>query len=134
MNDTSNQPEVSPNPEKSTIAVLFDQHAPRLYNFAVRLSHEPKVADQIVGEAFAQLLGELSTGKGPSPDPRISLYRTRIPSPPATLRAQLPFVQPLRNRSQAYLLSPGRQVSTETRGSSNRQYILDGVLLTVNHS
>jgi len=86
MNDTNAQPEEPQKHDKDAFDAIFEQHAPRLYTFALRLCHEPTIADQIVGEAFAQLLGEFSTGKGHSPDPRLSFYRTAYNSCVAYLR------------------------------------------------
>jgi RNA polymerase sigma-70 factor (ECF subfamily) len=54
---------------------IFDQYAPSLFRYAMRLCHDQAEADQIVGDVFAQLLEQLSAGKGPRTNLRSYLYQ-----------------------------------------------------------
>ena len=54
---------------------IFDQYATALFRYAVRLCHDPAEADQIVGDVFAQLMEQLSIGKGPRTNLRSYLYQ-----------------------------------------------------------
>jgi RNA polymerase sigma-70 factor (ECF subfamily) len=55
---------------------IFDLYSSALYNYALRLCNDPLDADQIVGDVFAKLLEQLSTGNGPSTNLRSYLYET----------------------------------------------------------
>lgn len=55
---------------------IFDRYASALYNYALRLGHDPIMADHIVGDVFANLLEQLSAGKGPKTNLRSYLYQT----------------------------------------------------------
>jgi RNA polymerase sigma-70 factor (ECF subfamily) len=61
--------------DEDTLTAIFDQFAPVIYRYALRLCHDPALADNIVGDAFAQLLEQFATGKGPRSDPRLYLYQ-----------------------------------------------------------
>ena len=54
---------------QEALAKIFDIYASALYNYALRLGHDPVMADQIVGDAFSQLLEHFSSGKGPKNEP-----------------------------------------------------------------
>ncbi len=54
---------------------IFDLYANSLFKYAVRLCHDTAEADQIVGDVFAQLLEQLSAGKGPRTNLRSYLYQ-----------------------------------------------------------
>jgi RNA polymerase sigma-70 factor (ECF subfamily) len=53
---------------------IFDQYAPALYKYALRLCGDAVMADHIVGDVFAKLLENLSAGMGPSTNLRSYLY------------------------------------------------------------
>ncbi|MGE5073835.1 MAG: RNA polymerase sigma factor [Anaerolineae bacterium] len=61
------------NPE--ALGQIFDTYAPALFRYAVRLCHDPAEADRIVGDVFAQLLDQLSSGRGPRTNLRSYLYQ-----------------------------------------------------------
>src|SRR5215212_4922785 len=46
------------------LAKIFDLYAPAIYNYAFRLCRDPIASDQIVGDVFAKLSEDLSTGRG----------------------------------------------------------------------
>ena len=54
---------------------IFDLYSPPLYNYALRLYRDPLVADHIVGDVFAKLLDQLSSGRGPRNNLRSYLYQ-----------------------------------------------------------
>lgn len=62
--------------DKEALMQIFDQYSSPLYNYALRLCNDPVEADQIVGDVFAKLLEQLSTGNGPSTNLRSYLYET----------------------------------------------------------
>ncbi len=53
---------------------VFVLHAPALYKYAYRLSHNSVVADQIVGDVFTKLLEHVSSGRGPAFNMRPYLF------------------------------------------------------------
>jgi RNA polymerase sigma-70 factor (ECF subfamily) len=78
MKNTNAQPKGNGNRhlDEKDLTAIFDQFAPAIYKYALRLCHDPDVADHIVGDAFAQLLEQFVIGKGPRPEPRSYLYQT----------------------------------------------------------
>src|SRR5512142_1995332 len=60
---------------EEALAQIFDNYAPALFRYAVRLCHDPAEADRIVGDVFAQLLEHLSDGRGPRSNLRSYLYQ-----------------------------------------------------------
>ena len=60
---------------KEALAKIFDLYASALYNYALRLGHDPILADHIVGDVFAKLLEQLLSGKGPKTNLRSYLYQ-----------------------------------------------------------
>ncbi len=54
---------------------IFDLYAPTLFRYAMRLCHDTAEADRIVGDVFAQLLEQLSSGRGPKTNLRSYLYQ-----------------------------------------------------------
>jgi len=60
---------------QEVLAAVFDQYAPALYRYAVRLCRDPIEADQIVGDVFARLLEQLTKGEGPRSNLRAYLYQ-----------------------------------------------------------
>jgi RNA polymerase sigma-70 factor (ECF subfamily) len=59
----------------AALATIFDQYAPLLYKYSLRLCGDPAEADDVVGEVFAQLLNHLSHGNGPRDNLRSYLYQ-----------------------------------------------------------
>lgn len=89
--------------DEDTLIAIFDQFSPTVYKYALRLCHDPSVADNIVGDAFAQLLGQFATGIGPRSDPRLYLYQTAYSSIVKYLRDSPP------NRSAEPVVSAADQ-------------------------
>lgn len=61
---------------RDALEKIFDGYASALYNYALRLGHDPIMADHIVGDVFANLLEQLSVGRGPKTNLRSYLYQT----------------------------------------------------------
>jgi RNA polymerase sigma-70 factor, ECF subfamily len=62
--------------DEDALVKIFDLYAPALYNYALRLSGEPVVADHVVGDVFVKLLEQFSSGNGPATNLRSYLYQT----------------------------------------------------------
>jgi len=62
--------------DKEALVKIFDLYSPALYKYALRLCGDPMMADHIVGDVFAKLLDQLSSGNGPSSNLRSYLYET----------------------------------------------------------
>ena len=60
--------------DKQALVRTFDLYSPALYNYALRLSGDPVLADHIVGDVFASLLEQLAAGKGPECNLRSYLF------------------------------------------------------------
>jgi RNA polymerase sigma-70 factor (ECF subfamily) len=61
---------------EDALVMIFDRYASALYKYAFRLCGDPVTADQIVGDVFAKLLDQLSSGNGPTTHLRSYLYET----------------------------------------------------------
>ena len=61
--------------DQVALSQIFDQYAPLLYSYVLRLCRDPELADQIVGDVFSKLLDKLSDGKGPQSNLRSYLYQ-----------------------------------------------------------
>ena len=62
--------------DKEALVKIFDLYSPALYKYALRLCGDPMMADHIVGDVFAKLLDQLSSGNGPRSNLRPYLYET----------------------------------------------------------
>lgn len=62
--------------DEEALTSIFDQFAPAIYKYTLRLCHDPIVADNIVGDVFSQLLEQFAAGKGPRTNLRSYLYQT----------------------------------------------------------
>lgn len=62
--------------DQDALIKIFDRYASALYNYAFHLCGDPVTADQIVGDVFAKLLDQLSSGNGPTANLRSYLYET----------------------------------------------------------
>jgi len=62
--------------DKQALVEIFDLYSSALYNYALRLCNDPLKADHIVGDVFAKLLDQCSTGNGPTTNLRSYLYET----------------------------------------------------------
>jgi RNA polymerase sigma-70 factor, ECF subfamily len=54
---------------------IFDEYAPALYKYLLRLGVGSQEADQAVGDVFARLLDKLAEGKGPRTNLRAYLFQ-----------------------------------------------------------
>jgi RNA polymerase sigma-70 factor, ECF subfamily len=61
--------------DKDALVDVFDNYAPLLYKYALRLCGNATEADDIVGDVFAELLKHLKAGKGPQNNLRSYLYQ-----------------------------------------------------------
>jgi RNA polymerase sigma-70 factor (ECF subfamily) len=62
--------------DEEALTSIFDEFAPAIYKYTLRLCHDPIIADNIVGDVFAQLLEQFAAGKGPRTNLRSYLYQT----------------------------------------------------------
>lgn len=62
--------------DKNALVEIFNLYSSALYKYALRLCGDPVLADQIVGDVFAKLLDQLSSGNGPTANLRSYLYET----------------------------------------------------------
>jgi RNA polymerase sigma-70 factor (ECF subfamily) len=60
--------------DQGALIRIFDLYATPLYNYAMRLCGDRLLADQIVGDVFAKLLDQFSSGRGPTTNLRSYLY------------------------------------------------------------
>lgn len=60
--------------DRQALVRIFDLYSPALFNYALRLSGDPVLADHIVGDVFASLLERLAAGKGPDSNLRSYLF------------------------------------------------------------
>lgn len=61
--------------DQDALAAIFDEYAPALYKYSLRLGTNPQEADQIVGDVFARLLEKIAEGKGPRTNLRSYLFQ-----------------------------------------------------------
>ena len=62
--------------DEEALTAIFDEFAPAIYKYALRLCRDPIEADNIVGDVFSQLLEQFAGGKGPRTNLRSYLYQT----------------------------------------------------------
>lgn len=61
--------------DQDELATIFDEYAPAIYKYLLRLGLQPQEADQIVGDVFVRLLDKNSEGKGPHSNLRSYLFQ-----------------------------------------------------------
>lgn len=61
--------------DRDALVRIFDQYAPAIYRYTLRLCHDPLESDNIVGEVFSAFLDQLAVGKDPSTSLRAYLYQ-----------------------------------------------------------
>jgi RNA polymerase sigma factor (sigma-70 family) len=61
--------------DEDALNAIFDKFAPALYRYSLRLCHDPTVAENIVGDVFAQLIEQFATDTGPTKNLRNYLYK-----------------------------------------------------------
>ncbi len=75
MSQESDLLEAARKGEGDALGQIFDLYAATLFRYAMRLCHDTAEADRIVGDVFAQLLEQLSSGRGPKTNLRSYLYQ-----------------------------------------------------------
>lgn len=75
MVDDSAMLEAARKLDRTALAAIFEQYAPVLYKYALRLTGDPAEADDVVGDVFSQLIDHFSRGKGPRDNLRAYLYQ-----------------------------------------------------------
>lgn len=78
MDTESTLLEAAKNMDQDALIKIFDLYSSSLFNYAMRLCGNPVTADHIVGDVFAKLLEQLSTGKGPTSNLRAYLYQAAL--------------------------------------------------------
>jgi len=81
---------VGKNLDEEILIAIFEEFAPALYKYALRLCRDPGVGDRIVGDAFAQLVEGFATGKAAGFNPRLYLYQAAYRSILKSLRDSQP--------------------------------------------
>lgn len=61
--------------DQEGLATIFDEYAPAIYKYLLRLGIHSQEADQIVGDVFARLLDKFAEGKGPRDNLRAYLFQ-----------------------------------------------------------
>lgn len=61
--------------DQEALGNIFEQYAPVLFKYLLRMGLGPQEADQIVGDVFARLIAKLSEGKGPHSNLRSYLFQ-----------------------------------------------------------
>ena len=61
--------------DQEALITVFDEYAPAIYKYLLRLGVESQEADQIVGDVFARLLEKITEGKGPRKNMRSYLFQ-----------------------------------------------------------
>ncbi len=61
---------------EEALVKIFDLYSSALFRYSLRLCGDPVMADHIVGDVFAKLLEQLSSGNGPTSNLRSYLYET----------------------------------------------------------
>lgn len=62
--------------DRDALSAIFEDYAPAIYKYLLRLGVYPLEADQAVGDVFARLLDKLAEGKGPRKNLRSYLFQT----------------------------------------------------------
>ena len=62
--------------DQDALAAIFDEFAPAIYKYLLRLGIGAQEADQITGDVFARLLEKVAEGQGPRKNLRSYLFQT----------------------------------------------------------
>ena len=76
MTDSVNLLKAAQHLDEEALTAIFDEFAPAIYKYALRLCRDQIEADNIVGDVFSQLLEQFAGGKGPRTNLRSYLYQT----------------------------------------------------------
>jgi RNA polymerase sigma-70 factor (ECF subfamily) len=61
--------------DQDALSAVFDEYAPAIYKYLLRLGVNSQEADQTVGDVFARLLEKVAEGKGPRKNLRSYLFQ-----------------------------------------------------------
>jgi len=61
--------------DQEALSAIFDEYAPALYKYQLRLGVGPQEADQNVGDVFMRLIEKIKEGKGPRSNLRSYLFQ-----------------------------------------------------------
>jgi RNA polymerase sigma-70 factor (ECF subfamily) len=61
---------------QDALTAIFEEYAPAIYKYLLRLGVYTLEADQIIGDVFARLLDKFAEGKGPRKNLRSYLFQT----------------------------------------------------------
>lgn len=59
----------------AALTEIFEEYAPAIFKYVIRLGTNTQEADQLVGDVFARLLEKISEGKGPDRNLRAYLFQ-----------------------------------------------------------
>jgi RNA polymerase sigma-70 factor (ECF subfamily) len=62
--------------DADALASIFDEYAPAIYKYLLRLGVSSQEADQFAGDVFARLLDKFAEGEGPNKNLRSYLFQT----------------------------------------------------------
>jgi RNA polymerase sigma-70 factor, ECF subfamily len=62
--------------DAEALTEIFEEYAPAIFKYLLRLGTSSQEADQLVGDVFARLLEKISEGKGPETNLRSYLFQT----------------------------------------------------------
>ncbi len=62
--------------DQDALASVFDEYAPAIFKYLLRLGIGSQEADQITGDVFVRLLEKIKEGKGPQKNLRSYLFQT----------------------------------------------------------
>lgn len=91
--------------DQGALATIFDEYAPAIYKYLLRLGLGSQEADQVTGDVFARLLEKFSEGKGPNKNLRSYLFQT----------AYHLVVDQSRDRQRTTILDVADMVKQETK-------------------
>lgn len=61
--------------DQDALASIFDEYAPAIYKYLLRLGVSSQEADQLAGDVFARLLDKFAEGEGPQKNLRSYLFQ-----------------------------------------------------------
>ena len=62
--------------DPEALTEIFEEYAPAIFKYLLRLGTNTQEADQLVGDVFARLLEKITEGKGPETNLRSYLFQT----------------------------------------------------------
>jgi RNA polymerase sigma-70 factor, ECF subfamily len=62
--------------DQEALAAIFDEYAPAIFKYLLRLGVSAQEADQIVGDVFVRLLDKFAKGEGPRTNLRSYIFQT----------------------------------------------------------